>query len=85
MSPTSNDARRQIAAAFGLREASITVVSEGPDEGFHPRPGDSAIEGVRARYQLPHTARLILYVGGISPHKNLDALLRAAAIVRRRR
>ena len=79
----SNDARRQIAAAFGLREGSIVVVSEGPDAGFHPRPGDAAVERVRDRYQLPHGASLILYVGGISPHKNLDALLRAAAIVRK--
>lgn len=79
----SNDARRQIAAAFGLREASIAVVSEGPDAGFHPRSGDEAVEHARDRYQLPRDARLILYVGGISPHKNLDALVRAAAIVRK--
>ena len=79
----SNDARRQIAAAFGLHEASIAVVSEGTDAGFRPRPGDSAVEQVRDRYRLPRDASLILYVGGISPHKNLDALLRAAAIARK--
>ncbi|MDH3314522.1 MAG: glycosyltransferase family 4 protein [Gammaproteobacteria bacterium] len=79
----SNDARRQIAAAFGLREASIAVVSEGPDAVFRPRPGDSAVERIRDRYQLPRAENLILYVGGISPHKNLDTLLRAAAIVRK--
>ena len=78
----SNDARRQIAAAFALREDSITVVSEGPDAGFGPRPGDAAVEQVRARYRLPTAAHLVLYVGGISPHKNLQALLRAAARVR---
>ena len=79
----SNDARRQIAAAFGLSEASIAVVSEGPDAAFRPRPGDAAVERIRERYRLPRDSKLILYVGGISPHKNLDALLRAAAIVRR--
>jgi glycosyltransferase involved in cell wall biosynthesis len=79
----SNDARRQIAAAFGLHEASISVISEGHDPGFHPRPGDPAVEQVRDRYRLPRNASLILYVGGISPHKNLAALLRAAAIVRK--
>lgn len=78
----SNDARRQIAAAFDLREDSITVVSEGPDAGFGPRSGDAAVEQVRARYRLPAGVHLILYVGGISPHKNLQALLRAAARVR---
>ncbi len=78
----SNDARRQIAAAFSLREDSITVVSEGPDAGFIPREADVVFDEVRARYALPLGARLILYVGGISPHKNLQALLRAAARVR---
>src|SRR4029434_1677652 len=72
----SNDARRQIAAAFGLREASITVVSEGPDAGFLPDLDPAAVEAARDRYALPRKANLILYVGGISPHKNLDALLR---------
>jgi len=78
----SNDARRQIAAAFSLREDSITVVSEGPNAGFVPRPADAAVDEARARYAIPLGARLILYVGGISPHKNLQALLRAAARVR---
>ena len=77
----SNDARRQIAAAFALREDSITVVSEGPDAGFGPR-ADDARGRARARYRLPAGCALILYVGGISPHKNLQALLRAAARVR---
>ena len=79
----SNDARRQIAAAFGLRESAITVVSEGPDAVFRPCRGDPAVDAVRARYGLPSDTPLILYVGGISPHKNLQALVRAAAIVRR--
>ena len=78
----SYDARRQIAAAFALQEDSITVVSEGPDKGFAPRPVDAAVEQVRASYRLPHDTQLILYVGGISPHKNLQALLRAAARLR---
>jgi glycosyltransferase involved in cell wall biosynthesis len=79
----SNDARRQIAVAFGLAESSIAVVSEGPDAIFRPRPDDPGVESVCVRYGLPPAAPLVLYVGGISPHKNLQALLRAAAIVRR--
>jgi alpha-1,3-rhamnosyl/mannosyltransferase len=79
----SNDARRQIAAAFGLREDSIAVVSEGPNAVFGPRAAPSDMEAVRGRYELPPDAPLILYVGGISPHKNLQALLRAAAVVRK--
>ncbi len=77
----SNDSRRQIAAAFGLREESIAVVSEGTDPGFRPLPAGGAVDEVRARYRLPPSAHLLLYVGGISPHKNLQALLRAVSIV----
>jgi len=77
----SNDARRQIAAAFGLREDSIAVVSEGCDALFRPLTGDSGLAMVRDRFGLPSRSRIVLYVGGISPHKNLDALLRAAARV----
>lgn len=79
----SHDARRQIAAAFRLDEDTIAVVSEGPNAIFNLRLGDSAVDAVRARYGLPLGTPLLLYVGGISPHKNLQALLRAAAIVRR--
>lgn len=78
----SNDARGQIAAAFGLDAAAIAVVSEGPDAGFRERSDAPELAAVRARYGLPAAARLILYVGGISPHKNLQALLRAAATLR---
>ena len=79
----SNDARGQIAAAFGLDAAAIAVVSEGPDAGFRV-PFRRVGAGGRARSAtaLPPAARLILYVGGISPHKNLQALLRAAATLR---
>ena len=79
----SNDARRQIAAAYSLRENSIAVVSEGPGAIFRPLPGNPAVEDVLARYRLPSATPLVLYVGGISPHKNIQALLRAAAIVQR--
>ncbi len=78
----SNDARRQIAAAFGLQEASIAVISEGPDRVFRPRPEVHEVEEMRSRYRIPPQVPLVLYVGGISPHKNLQALLRAGLIVR---
>lgn len=80
----SHDARRQIASAFGLQEDSIAVVSEGPDPIFRPLADATTVDAARARYALPAAAPLILYVGGISPHKNLQALLRAAAIVQRK-
>lgn len=77
----SQDARVQLANVFRLRESEIEVVSEGPDPCF--RPLDLPVNGdaIFERYKLPSGVPLIVYVGGISPHKNLNGLLRAAAQV----
>ena len=75
----SQDARAQLAKVFRLRESAIEVVSEGPDSCFRPLELQSEDEAILERYHLPADVPLILYVGGISPHKNLDGLLRAAA------
>ncbi len=39
---------------------------------------------VRARHGLPTQAPLLLYVGGLSPHKNIDGLLRTLAVLHER-
>lgn len=76
----SDDARTQLARVFGMPASEIAVVSEGADPIFQPTP-ESATEAtdVRARYGLPAKGALLLYVGGLSPHKNIDGLLRAVA------
>ena len=73
----SEDARRQIADVFRCDESDIGVITEGPDPVFGVRDDTSAFASVRARYDLPSETPIVLYVGGISPHKNLDGLLRA--------
>jgi len=72
----SQDARSQIAAVFRYPEAAIDVITEGPDPSFRPLNRETAA-GVLDRYGLPSGLPLILYVGGISPHKNLQGLLEA--------
>lgn len=75
----SEDARKQLAAVFRRLASEIEVVSEGPDPCFRAidvtQTGHLALE----RYRLPAGVPLILYVGGISPHKNLEGLLHALA------
>ncbi len=77
----SSDARLQIAKAFDYPESAIDLVSEGTDTLFRPMPDTveraAAVAHARQRHGLPLDRPLILYVGGISPHKNLDGLLRA--------
>ncbi len=77
----SKDARAQLAQVFGLQEADIGLVTEGPDAMFVPLHDEPRKADVRARYALPDGVPLVLYVGGISPHKNLDGLLRALVAV----
>ncbi len=73
----SDDARIQIAEVFGRPAEEIHVISEGPDPIFRELDDAVLVAEARERLGLPAEVPLILYVGGISPHKNLDGLLRA--------
>jgi glycosyltransferase involved in cell wall biosynthesis len=78
----SASARAQIAATFGLGPDWIAIISEGPSDLFRPLENRQAIAPILDRYEIPADARLLLYVGGISPHKNLAALLQALALLK---
>jgi glycosyltransferase involved in cell wall biosynthesis len=79
----SEDARSQIAAAFRYPAAAVRVVPEGVNPCFRPLGDHGRVREVLARYRVPGGGPLLLYVGGISPHKNLQGLLRSLARVRR--
>ena len=74
----SEAARRDLIAWFRLPEGRVRVVGEGPDPVFSPRRGDEGIEILR-RYGVDPDRRYWLYVGGLSPHKNLLRLIEAFA------
>ena len=78
----SASAKARLAATFGYPESRIHVVTEGPSDAFRPMEDREPIGRVLARYHLPAERPLILYVGGISPHKNLQGLLRAASLLK---
>lgn len=75
----SQAARRDLLAWFGLSADRVQVVSEGPDPVFAPRAEGAESDAVLARYSLAPGARFLLYVGGLSPHKNLLRLVEAFA------
>jgi glycosyltransferase involved in cell wall biosynthesis len=75
----SEASRRDVAAWFGLNPECIRVVTEGPDPTFGPSPADAESDRVLARYGIEPTRRFLLYVGGLSPHKNLPRLIEAFA------
>jgi glycosyltransferase involved in cell wall biosynthesis len=69
---------------FGLSEDRVHVISEAPASGFTEVAGGKQADAeVLRRYGLEPGKRYILYVGGISPHKNIDTLIEAFAEVRK--
>ena len=73
----SETSRRDIIQAFHLSPEHVRVVADAVDPGFTPAPAGAERLSVLARYGVRAHERFILYVGGISPHKNLETLVRA--------
>ncbi len=55
------------------------MITEGPDPIFGPRASDPTSAAVLERHGIAPGARYLLYVGGLSPHKNLLRLVAAMA------
>jgi glycosyltransferase involved in cell wall biosynthesis len=75
----SEAARRDLRAWFRLPEDRIRVVTEGPDAIFSPRPAGEESDAALERTGIAPGTRYLLYVGGLSPHKNLPRLIEAFA------
>lgn len=75
----SRTAHRDILDWFHLPEDRVRIVPEGPSEAFTPRPNDAASEATLRKYWIDPARRFLLYVGGLSPHKNLPRLIEAFA------
>jgi len=76
----SQASRDALARRFRLDADEIAVVPEAPAPPFHPRPEGEAAP-VLARYGLA-PGRFFVYAAGVSPHKNLETLLDALALLR---
>ena len=74
----SDYSRRGLVERFGLSPQQITVGGEAPDPVFRPRPNAQLPTALR-RFDITESHRLIAYVGGFGPHKNLVRLFDAFA------
>ena len=63
--------------------SKIEVIYNALDERLATPPSEAEVARVRERFQL--SSPFILYTGNIKPHKNVDRLIEAFAILRRRR
>jgi glycosyltransferase involved in cell wall biosynthesis len=75
----SEAARRDLVAWFGFPAEKVRVVTEGPDAIFRPVAPGPGSDAALARLGIEPGPRFLLYVGGLSPHKNLPRLIEAFA------
>jgi alpha-1,3-rhamnosyl/mannosyltransferase len=77
----SEFAAGEIAEVHRISRSRIRIAPEAPAIAYRPGASTSEIEAQARRVGLPPGARWLTYVGGFSPHKNLDVLVRAHARV----
>jgi glycosyltransferase involved in cell wall biosynthesis len=75
--------REAFCELLGVPRERICVTPLAPDPRFGAPAEPSAVAAARARWDLPE--RVVLYVGMTQPHKNLDRLLQAIALLVRER
>src|SRR5215813_12654754 len=73
----SEYSRQQLIKRLGLSEKRVRTISEAPHSTFRVLPETAAVMKSLGKYQLSSGMQFMLYVGGISPHKNLNALVSA--------
>jgi len=76
----SEASKRDILRFYRIPPEKITVAYNAIDDRFHQRPAAEDIARVQERFQLHDP--FVLYVGNIRPHKNIERLIEAFALVR---
>jgi glycosyltransferase involved in cell wall biosynthesis len=75
----SNFAAEEISTMLRVARTRIRVALEAPASAYLPSESPSAVAEVAAKVGLPPASGWFIYVGGFSPHKNVDLIVRAHA------
>jgi glycosyltransferase involved in cell wall biosynthesis len=78
----SESSKTDIMRFFGTDASKIDVIYNAFDQRFGIEPAEEDVVRVRERYQLHD--EFVLYAGNVKPHKNLERLIDAFHLVRRR-
>jgi glycosyltransferase involved in cell wall biosynthesis len=78
----SEYAARELVEVLGVSRDRLRVAVEAPAAVYTPSP-PADVSAAAERAGLPAGARWLTYVGGFSPHKRVDAIVRAHATVAR--
>ncbi|MEO8073073.1 MAG: glycosyltransferase family 1 protein [Acidobacteriota bacterium] len=73
----SDYSKQQIGEYFNLPNSRLRVINEGARSVFKVLPPNSATGNALRRFGIKSGEKFLLYVGGISPHKNLSVLINA--------
>ena len=73
----SENSRKEIAEYFRIPKTKLRVISEAARPVFRTLAGTNGFASALSKYDLAPGERFLLYVGGISPHKNLKTLITA--------
>ncbi len=71
----SNAAKEEIVEYIGADPDTIDITSEAPGPDFKQTNDEARNVAARKRAKLPVDAPVIVFVGGLAPHKNLHGLL----------
>ena len=78
----SESSKRDILRFVDIPAEKIDVIYNAYDERFGVEPREEDVIRVRERYQLHD--EFVLYAGNVKPHKNLERLIQAFDLVRKR-
>lgn len=73
----SEYSKKEIIDYFRLPESRLRIISEAARPVFKVLPTNNGFVSTLARYGLVPGEKFLLYVGGISPHKNINRLIDA--------
>jgi len=76
---TSNASRSGLMARYRLGPERLALMSAGIDPLFRPTEDGPDSRAALTRHGVEVDAHFLLYVGGLSPHKNLSRLIEAFA------
>lgn len=73
----SEYSKNEISEYFGIPPSRMRIISEAARPVFKVLPKTNGFVSTLAKYSLDPGHRFLLYVGGISPHKNIATLISA--------
>lgn len=73
----SEASARDLEHILGIPKSRIDVVTEAADPTFRVLEDPEVIRAGRDKYKIPQDGDLLVYVGGMNPHKNMLGLLKA--------